>query len=147
MLEIDLQLAACDPDVPELKQFECWVAAALSGSRDAAEIAIRVVDEEEGTELNATYRGYSHATNVLAFPAQLPDGVEAVLLGDLVICAPLVAREAAEQGKPLAAHWAHLVVHGVLHLLGYDHEEEAAAERMESREREVLAALGFPDPY
>ncbi|MDN5869144.1 MAG: rRNA maturation RNase YbeY [Nitrococcus sp.] len=147
MLEIDLQVAACDPDVPELEQFECWVAAALAESRDAAEIAIRVVDEEEGTELNATYRGYSHATNVLAFPAQLPEGVEAVHLGDLVICAPLVAREAAEQGKPLAAHWAHLVVHGVLHLLGYDHERDAAAALMESRERVVLATLGIPDPY
>lgn len=147
MLEIDLQLASCNPDVPELEQFECWVAAALFGARDAAEIAIRVVDEEEGRELNAIYRGYDHATNILAFPAELPAGVDAVLLGDLVICAPLVIREAAEQDKALAAHWAHLVVHGVLHLLGYDHEQEAAAAVMESQERAILAELGYPDPY
>ncbi|HET8701924.1 MAG TPA: rRNA maturation RNase YbeY [Nitrococcus sp.] len=147
MLEIDLQLASCNPDVPELEQFECWVAAALCGARDAAEIAIRVVDEKEGRELNAIYRGHDYATNILAFPAELPEGVDAALLGDLVICAPIVIREAVEQGKPWAAHWAHLVVHGVLHLLGYDHEEEAAATMMESRERAVLAELGYPDPY
>ncbi|EAR22228.1 rRNA maturation RNase YbeY [Nitrococcus mobilis] len=147
MLEIDLQLASCNPDVPELEQFERWVAAALAGARDAAEIAIRIVDEEEGRELNAIYRGYDYATNILAFPAELPEGVEAVLLGDLVICAPLVAREADEQDKRLAAHWAHLVVHGVLHLLGYDHEEEAAAAVMEAQERVILAKLGYPDPY
>lgn len=147
MLEIDLQLASCNPDVPEFEQFECWVAAALSGARDVAEIAIRVVDEEEGRELNATYRGHDYATNILAFPAELPDGVGAVLLGDLAICAPLVIREAVEQNKTVVAHWAHLVVHGVLHLLGYDHAEEAAAAVMESRERAVLAKLGYPDPY
>ncbi len=147
MLEIDLQVASCNPDVPELEQFEYWIAAVLAGVRDAAEIAIRVVDEEEGRELNAIYRGHDYATNILAFQAELPEGVEATLLGDLVICAPLVVREAAEQDKRLAAHWAHLVVHGVLHLLGYDHEEEAAAAMMESQERLVLAKLGYPDPY
>lgn len=147
MLEIDLQLASCNPDVPELEQFECWAAAALAGVRDAAEIAIRVVDEEEGRALNATYRGHDYATNILAFPAELPEGVDALLLGDLAICAPVVIREAVEQDKAIAAHWAHLVVHGVLHLLGYDHEEEAAAAVMESQERAVLAKLGYPDPY
>lgn len=147
MLEVDLQLVSCNPDVPEPEQFQSWAEAALAGVGEAAELTIRVVDEDEGRELNATYRGYDHATNVLAFPADLPKGVNAALLGDLVICAPVVGREAAEQDKPLAAHWAHLVIHGVLHLLGYDHEEEAAAAVMESRERAVLAELGYPDPY
>ena len=105
------------------------------------------MDAKEGRALNRHYRGKDYATNVLSFPADLPEGVDLPLLGDLVICAPVVAKEAQDQGKPLAAHYAHLTVHGVLHLLGMDHEDEREAEAMEAIEREILADLGLPDPY
>ncbi|HKK22196.1 MAG TPA: rRNA maturation RNase YbeY, partial [Pseudohaliea sp.] len=127
--------------------FERWVAAALGGDGGAAELTVRVVDEAEGRELNRRYRGKDYATNVLSFPADLPPGVDLPLLGDLVLCAPVVAREAAGQGKLEAHHWAHLTVHGVLHLLGEDHQGDAEAERMEAAERRILAGLGMPDPY
>ncbi len=133
--------------LPAAASFRKWAAAAAEGRIRRADLAIRLVDEKEGRSLNRHYRGKDYATNVLSFPADLPEGVKLPLLGDLVICAPVVAREAAEQGKPLAAHYAHLTVHGVLHLLGLDHEDEREAEAMEQIEREVLAALGFPDPY
>lgn len=133
--------------LPAAASFRKWAAAAAKGRIRRADLAIRLVDEKEGRSLNRHYRGKDYATNVLSFPADLPEGVKLPLLGDLVICAPVVAREAAEQGKPLAAHYAHLTVHGVLHLLGLDHEDEREAEAMERIEREVLAALGFPDPY
>lgn len=147
-LTLDFQLA--DPalaGVPPEASFAAWAGAAIGGERAQAELSIRVVDAGEGRELNRQYRGKDYATNVLSFPADIPDYVELPLLGDLVICAPVVASEAREQGKPAQAHWAHMVVHGVLHLLGYDHEQEAEAERMEGREREILAGLGFDDPY
>ena len=108
---------------------------------------MRIVDEAEGRALNARWRGRDYATNVLSFPAELPPGVALPLLGDLVVCAPVVAREAAEQGKPEADHWAHLVIHGTLHLLGFDHESESDAVVMEGLERELLAGLGIGDPY
>lgn len=133
--------------LPAAASFRKWAAAAARGRIRKADLAIRLVDEKEGRSLNRHYRGKDYATNVLSFPADLPEGVGLPLLGDLVICAPVVAREAAEQGKPLAAHYAHLTVHGVLHLLGLDHEDEREAEAMERIEREVMAALGFPDPY
>jgi len=137
--------------VPAAASFRKWVAAALADRAGEADVAIRVVDEEEGRSLNRQYRGKDHPTNVLSFPADrpegLPEGVKLPLLGDLVICAPVVEREAREQGKPLAAHYAHLTVHGVLHLLGWDHENDRDAGRMEQREREILARLGIGDPY
>jgi probable rRNA maturation factor len=133
--------------LPAAASFRKWAAAAAKGRIRKADLAIRLVDEKEGRSLNRHYRGKDYATNVLSFPADLPEGVSLPLLGDLVICAPVVAREAAEQGKPLAAHYAHLTVHGVLHLLGLDHEDEREAEAMEQIERDILAALGFPDPY
>jgi len=137
--------------VPAAASFRKWVAAALADRAGEADVAIRVVDEEEGRSLNRQYRGKDHPTNVLSFPADLPeglpDGVRLPLLGDLVICAPVVEREAREQGKPLATHYAHLTVHGVLHLLGWDHENDRDAERMEQRERQILATLGIGDPY
>jgi probable rRNA maturation factor len=110
---------------------------------DAAELTVRFVDAEEGRQLNAQYRGKDYATNVLSFPYAR----EPVLAGDLVLCLPVVLREAATQGKTVAAHFAHLVVHGMLHLQGYDHENSAEARRMEQRERDILARLGYPDPY
>lgn len=111
------------------------------------EVSLRFVDDETIRELNRDYRGKDKPTNVLSFPFEAPPGVPTTLLGDLVICAPVVAAEAAEQGKPLTAHWAHMVVHGVLHLLGYDHIDDADAEIMEGLEVEILAGLGVPNPY
>jgi probable rRNA maturation factor len=125
------------------------VAAALGGARrrKPAEVAIRIVGADEGQALNRDYRGKDYATNVLSFPAELPPGVDLPLIGDLAICAPVVAREAAEQGKKPRDHWAHLTVHGTLHLLGYDHIEDAEAEAMEALETRILAGLGIGDPY
>jgi probable rRNA maturation factor len=108
---------------------------------------VRITDEAEIRELNATYRGKDYATNVLSFPFEAPPGVDIPLLGDIVVCAAVVAREAAEQEKPLQAHWAHMVIHGTLHLLGYDHIEEADAEEMEGLEIRLLADLGYANPY
>ena len=135
---------------PPVRDIRRWARAALGGEAGSAELTVRIVGEEESAALNERYRRKHGPTNVLAFPAEkhavLADG-ELPPLGDLVICGPVVVREAHEQGKAVAAHWAHMVVHGALHLAGYDHEEEAAAARMEGRERLILAALGFPDPY
>ena len=146
-VELDLQIASTDPDIPDDAAFEAWVRAGLAGRVPAAELSIRVVDEDEARELNDTYRGRDYPTNVLSFPAELPEGVDVPLLGDLVICAPVVAREAIDQDKPTEAHWAHMVIHGLLHLLGYDHMEDAEAQVMEAEERVLLARLGYPDPY
>ena len=146
-LDVAVNYAAPRAGVPAAVSFRKWVAAALKGRIREADLAIRIVDEREDQALNRHYRGKDYATNVLSFPAELPEGVKLPLLGDLVICAPVVAREAAEQGKPVAAHYAHLTVHGVLHLLGWDHEHDKDAEAMEQLEREVLAELGLPDPY
>ena len=146
-LDVAVNYAAPRAGVPAAVSFRKWVAAALKGRIREADLAIRIVDEREGQALNRHYRGKDYATNVLSFPAELPEGVKLPLLGDLVICAPVGAREAAEQGKPVAAHYAHLTVHGVLHLLGWDHEHDKDAEAMEQLEREVLAELGLPDPY
>ena len=150
-LDVAVDYAAPRAGVPAAVSFRKWVAAALEGRIREADLAIRIVDEKEGRALNHHYRGKDYATNVLSFPAELPEGlpkgVKLPLLGDLVLCAPVVAREAKEQGKPLAAHYAHLTVHGTLHLLGWDHEDEREAEAMEQLEREILAELGIADPY
>lgn len=135
--------------LPSQAKSQRWVTAALHGAgyRRAAELVIRLVNEAEGRRLNHAWRHKDYATNVLAFPAKLPEALRSPLLGDLVICAPVVRREAAEQGKPLDAHWAHLTVHGTLHLLGFDHQAKAGAHVMEAMETAILAKLGFPDPY
>ncbi|WP_257387200.1 rRNA maturation RNase YbeY [Tahibacter caeni] len=135
--------------VPRGDSFRAWVGAALAAvrRRRPSELSIHVVDAAEGREFNRHYRGRDYATNVLSFPAELPPGVRLPLLGDLILCAPVVAREAAEQGKPLRDHYAHMTVHGVLHLLGHDHLADAEAERMEALERRALARLGIADPY
>lgn len=150
-LDVAVSYATARAGVPAAASFRKWVAAAVAGRIREADLAIRVVGEDEGRSLNRHYRGKDYATNVLSFPAELPEGlpkgVKLPLLGDLVICAPVVAREALEQNKPLSAHYAHLTVHGALHLLGWDHEDEREAEAMEQLEREVLAGLGIGDPY
>ena len=146
-MNLDLQVAVSDSGLPDPADFARWADAALEGRRDDAELTIRVVDAAESQSLNGTYRGKDAPTNVLSFNAELPPEVDLPLLGDLVLCAPVVAAEAREQGKPLDAHWAHLVVHGCLHLLGFDHENEADALKMEALETVILAKLGYPDPY
>ena len=135
--------------IPAANSFRRWVAAACAGRIRRADLAIRLVDAREGRSLNRHYRGKDYATNVLSFPADLPEGITLPLplLGDLVICAPVVAREAREQGKLPASHFAHLTIHGVLHLLGLDHDNEREAEAMEQIERDILATLGYADPY
>lgn len=134
--------------VPDEVLFQQWArAAADAAANEAAEVSIRIVDESESAELNQTYRHKSGPTNVLSFPCEVPAGVPNDLLGDLVICAPVVAREALEQGKNPEAHWAHMVIHGVLHLRGYDHLQEDEAEQMEALEVEILDGLGYPNPY
>lgn len=147
-VELDLQIACSARNLPDHADFLCWCTLALRERTAPAELTIRLVDEAEGLRLNQQWRGQDHATNVLSFPAEIPDGIlDIPLLGDLVICVPVVEQEALAQGKPLAAHWAHLVLHGCLHLLGYDHLEDAEAETMEALERQLLAELGHPDPY
>lgn len=144
-LNLSVQYACNMDDLPLRAQIRMWSRAALNadGMR-GGQITIRIVDAEESQALNREYRGKDYPTNVLSFPYE----TEPVVLGDLVICAPVVAREAAEQRKTLEAHYAHLVVHGLLHLQGYDHETgEDDARRMENKERGILASLGFADPY
>jgi probable rRNA maturation factor len=137
--------------LPPASAFRIWARAALAEHEGDAELTVRVTDEAESQQLNREYRGKDRPTNVLSFPFEAPEGVPVgevgTYLGDLVICAPVVEREAAEQSKTAPAHWAHMVVHGVLHLRGFDHEDEADAQRMEDKEREVLDGLGFSDPY
>ena len=150
-LELEIQRIRPQDQQPSDADFKRWARAALEGRRDAAELVIRIVDEAEITELNRDYRGKDRPTNVLSFPfeypPELPPDAAGDLIGDLVICAPVVRREAAEQGKTGQAHWAHMVVHGVLHLIGYDHVNNADAQVMEGLEKVIMKNLGFPDPY
>ena len=150
-LDVSINYAVPRLGIPAAVSFRRWVAAALDSRIREADLAIRIVGNKEGRALNHHYRGKDHATNVLSFPADLPEGLpeglRLPLLGDLVICAPVVAREAREQKKLLAAHYAHLTVHGALHLLGWDHDDDRDAECMEQLEREILATLGIADPY
>ena len=148
-LELEMAVSYALPrrGLPSAASFRRWTQAALENRIKRADLALRIVDEREGRALNRHYRGKDYATNVLSVPAELPSGVELPILGDIVLCAPVVAREAAEQGKPLNAHYAHLTVHGVLHLLGFDHEDPLDADAMEALERQILASLGIGDPY
>lgn len=150
---IDLQLAHEAADTPGVDEFTRWADAALAeaGHAEPVEITIRVVDTAESRSLNHEYRDKDKPTNVLSFPSEIPDFVreqlEVLPLGDLVICAPVMTQEAAEQGKVVRDHWAHLTVHGVLHLLGFDHLEDEEAEAMEAMEIRALAALDIANPY
>ena len=145
--QIELQIASSQTDQPSRDQFEQWVGAALNDYAHPAEVVIRIVDGDESRSLNQTYRNQNKPTNVLSFPFEAPPPVESDLLGDLVICEAIVFDEAAAQKKALSAHWAHMVIHGTLHLLGYDHQDEVQAEEMETLEIEVLAGLGYSNPY
>ncbi len=150
-VDLEVQRVSAAAGIPDDEQFQLWAEAALAGKGSSFSLLIRVVDEKEAQRFNRDYRNKDYATNVLSFPAQLPEGLPEDIrqsqLGDLLICAPVVIREALEQRRPEADHWAHLLVHGVLHLLGYDHEESSEAEVMESLEIEILAKSGIADPY
>lgn len=147
-LVLDIQLACADSSgLPDRASFERWAALALDGQRSEAELTLRVVDEAESQQLNAQYRGKDAPTNVLSFPADLPPELELPLLGDLVVCRQVVERESREQNKAINDHWAHMLIHGTLHLLGYDHINDADAEEMESLEIALMAQLGISNPY
>ncbi len=146
-IQVFVDNACAATEVPADTALQQWATAALTGLRQRAEIAIRIVDETESAALNRDYRQKHYATNVLSFPSELPESCEPPILGDLAICAAVVAREAQEQHKSLAAHWAHMVIHGCLHLLGFDHIEDDDAEDMEAREIAILHTLGFANPY
>jgi probable rRNA maturation factor len=145
---LDLQNACAEQSgLPEASQFQHWLDAVLPQFQPVSEVTIRLVDEAESHHLNMTYRGKDKPTNVLSFPFEAPPGIELPLLGDLIICRQVVEQEAIDQEKLLLAHWAHMVVHGCLHLLGYDHIVDEEAEEMESLETEIMQSLGYPDPY
>jgi probable rRNA maturation factor len=149
-IELELQVASTSDAVPGREAFENWLASALRDCDDVG-LAIRVVDETEMQALNSRYRGQDKPTNVLSFPADLPEAlrgrIEPEPLGDIVICASIVETESKAQGKPTAHHWAHLTIHGLLHLLGHDHQEKVQAQAMEALEIDCLSRLGIPDPY
>lgn len=145
---VDLQVVTSEPDLPALDEIQLWVDAVLQREqRGEQEITIRIVDETESQTLNREYRGKDKSTNVLSFPFDAPDGLDIDLLGDLVICAAVVRNEAEQQGKALQHHWAHMIIHGTLHLLGYDHINDADADIMEGLEIDILSQLGIDDPY
>ncbi|HGO5855001.1 TPA: rRNA maturation RNase YbeY [Mannheimia haemolytica] len=152
-LYIDLQIACENTEnLPSEQQFYTWVQKALAVEAKTddfpeSEITIRIVDEAESHDLNLTYRGKDRPTNVLSFPFEVPEDIEMPLLGDLVICRQVMEKEAEEQGISAESHWAHLAIHGTLHLLGYDHIEEDEAVEMESLETDIMQSLGYEDPY
>lgn len=156
MLTVDIQHACSAESLPSDEEIHSWALAALNAASgedyslqdaDEKELSIRIVDPEEIQQLNQQYRNKDKPTNVLSFPCELPPGVDVPLLGDLVICAQVVRDEAIEQRKSEVSHWAHMIVHGTLHLLGYDHIEDDEADQMESLETQIIQTLGFPEPY
>lgn len=146
-LAIEIQQASSSTDLPTEEQFSTWLNAAAQEGYEDFELCLRIVDSDEITELNHQYRDKNKATNVLSFPADLPEDIDIPLLGDIVICSTVVEQEAKEQGKTLEAHWAHLCIHGMLHLQGYDHIEDDEAEIMETLEIQILKQLGYNSPY
>jgi len=147
MIDLDLQIACNEQDLPTSQQFEQWLAAVLDSRKPDAEVTIRLVECDESQHLNFEYRGKDKPTNVLSFEFDAPPMIELPLLGDLVICKEIIEREALEQQKALNDHWAHMVVHGTLHLLGYDHIISEEALVMETLEKQILTTLGIDDPY
>ncbi len=143
MAQVDIQIASKLP-LPSADAMQCWISTAVPEDKI---ISLRIVDSEEIQQLNRDYRQKDKPTNVLAFPCELPEEVDEPLIGDIVACAEVIANEAREQNKSLEAHWAHMLIHGSLHLLGYDHIEEHEALDMEAQETRLLAELGFPAPY
>ena len=145
--QIDIESNSQSQQIPAADDLERWISIALRSQVEEAEVSVYIVDEDESQELNAQYRGRDYPTNVLSFPADIAEEVGVPLLGDLVVCAPVVEREAKEQGKTLQAHWAHMLIHGTLHLLGFDHIDDDEAETMETLETQIVTGLGYPAPY
>ncbi|MBV0932463.1 rRNA maturation RNase YbeY [Marinobacterium weihaiense] len=146
-IAVDVQYAADAPGLPSEADFTHWIETVLTDRKVEGEVCIRIVEADESQALNAEYRGKDKPTNVLSFPFEVPPGVPVTLLGDLVICADVVTQEADEQAKASLHHWAHMVMHGTLHLLGFDHINDDEAEEMEALERALLARLDIDDPY
>lgn len=146
-LRLDLQNASSGYEIPAQSLLKLWVRAAIGTQRSQAEISLRIVDEAEMIELNGRYRDKPQPTNVLSFPADLPPELKLPHLGDIVICAAVVEREAHAQHKAVVDHWAHMLIHGTLHLLGFDHIEPDEAEAMESLEIDILKTLNIANPY
>lgn len=144
---LDIQIACNNDYLPDAADIQRWVDTALEHTKQHLELTIRIVNDEESQQLNCTYRQKNKPTNVLSFPFEIPEGIEMNLLGDLVICATVVEQEAKQQNKPLLHHWAHMVIHGCLHLLGYDHINDTDAQEMETLEISLLAQLGIANPY
>ena len=144
---LDIQSASSSEDAPDEQSIKRWVSAAIGSKTGDTELSVRIVDEPEGKRLNETYRGASGPTNVLSFPFDNETPEPLPLIGDIVVCAPVVKMEAQQQNKDLTAHWAHMIIHGVLHLLGYDHQNDSEAATMETLETEIMQKLGFPPPY
>ena len=144
---VDVQYACDASSIPDEKQISHWAKTALKNIKSDAEFTVRIVDTEEGTELNEHWREAKGPTNVLSFPASGLEEISPDLLGDIVICAPVVEAEAKTQGKTRNAHWAHMIVHGILHLLGYDHIDTGDADKMEALEIEILNTIGYENPY
>jgi probable rRNA maturation factor len=147
MNTVEIQPVFVSPNQPETQQFQRWIDAALQEYSKDSEIVVRIVDEAESAQLNRQYRNKEGSTNILSFPAELPKELNLTLLGDLVVCAPVIEQEAELQQKHLADHWAHIIVHGVLHLIGYDHINDEDAEIMEQREIGILQQLNITNPY
>ncbi len=146
-VEVDVQYAFMADGLPSVSDIETWIGAVIRGRRENVQLTVRIVDEEEGTELNERWRRAHGPTTVLSFPSEGLEAIAPDLLGDVVICAPVVESEAREQGKSLTAHWTHMVIHGTLHLLGFDHVDEDHAREMELLEAQILQELGYADPY
>jgi len=147
MNSVEIQTIFESAGQPSEAQIQLWVDTALEEFEQDTEIVVRIVDESESAELNEQYRHKQGPTNILSFPVEIPEGIDLNLLGDLVICAPVLEKEAQQQNKILAHHWAHIIMHGVLHLLGYDHLDDEQAEEMESKEIALLQQLNIPNPY
>lgn len=147
-IQVDLQIATDLTPLPSITDFQAWASKAIEASETSAEVCIRLVSSDESKALNSTYRKKNKPTNVLSFPYDDDHNDEEFpLLGDIAICAEIVAQEAKDQNKPLTAHWAHMTIHGILHLLGHDHQNNEEAEAMEALEIQILEALDFDNPY
>jgi probable rRNA maturation factor len=144
---VDVQFGLDESGLPTADEFMFWAVVALENIDTELELSIRIVDEAEATQLNEKWRDMEGATNVLSFPTEITEEIQPRPLGDVVICAPIIAREAIEQEKPIADHWAHMVIHGTLHLLGYDHIETLEMKKMESLEIKLLNQLNINNPY
>jgi len=147
MNRLEFQIVSESQKIPAQEKFKKWIDAILQDDAEDSEIVIRIVDEQEMILFNEQYRGKNGSTNVLSFPFEAPDGVDSDLLGDLLVCAPVVEKESKQQEKLLEHHWAHMIVHGVLHLIGYDHINDAEAEEMEALEIKILRSIKIDDPY